>query len=130
MLGASVLLSLLAPQGTISVGIDATDLFDRYDEEYEDVPGSGFPQIEINKMHISQSIEVRSRHCWGVARARAMEVRSRHYWGVGRAWTMEARNRHCWGVGRAWIRATECRPCPGFVQGCGCQQGGCSRAVC
>ncbi|KAF7236190.1 hypothetical protein EYD10_17081, partial [Varanus komodoensis] len=43
--------------GTISVGIDATDLFDRYDEEYEDVPGSGFPQIEINKMHISQSIE-------------------------------------------------------------------------
>lgn len=45
-------------QGTISVGIDATDLFDRYDEEYEDVPGNSFPQIEINKMHISQSIEV------------------------------------------------------------------------
>ncbi|XP_004863759.1 dnaJ homolog subfamily C member 11 [Heterocephalus glaber] len=45
------------PKGTISVGIDATDLFDRYDEEYEDVSGSGFPQIEINKMHISQSIE-------------------------------------------------------------------------
>ncbi|XP_031817421.1 dnaJ homolog subfamily C member 11 [Sarcophilus harrisii] len=45
------------PKGTISVGVDATDLFDRYDEEYEDVPGSGFPQIEINKMHISQSIE-------------------------------------------------------------------------
>ncbi|EMP35272.1 DnaJ like protein subfamily C member 11, partial [Chelonia mydas] len=44
-------------EGTISVGIDATDLFDRYDEEYEDVPGSSFPQIEINKMHISQSIE-------------------------------------------------------------------------
>lgn len=51
--------SLVIPQGTISVGIDATDLFDRYDEEYEDVPGSSFPQIEINKMHISQSIEVR-----------------------------------------------------------------------
>uniref|UniRef100_A0A8U8BQC5 DnaJ-like protein n=1 Tax=Geospiza parvula TaxID=87175 RepID=A0A8U8BQC5_GEOPR len=49
--------SLVIPQGTISVGIDATDLFDRYDEEYEDVPGSSFPQIEINKMHISQSIE-------------------------------------------------------------------------
>lgn len=47
------------PQGTISVGVDATDLFDRYDEEYEDVSGSGFPQIEINKMHISQSIEVK-----------------------------------------------------------------------
>uniref|UniRef100_A0A8C0CFW7 DnaJ homolog subfamily C member 11 n=1 Tax=Balaenoptera musculus TaxID=9771 RepID=A0A8C0CFW7_BALMU len=45
------------PKGTISVGIDATDLFDRYEEEYEDVSGSGFPQIEINKMHISQSIE-------------------------------------------------------------------------
>nr|BAA91780.1 unnamed protein product [Homo sapiens] len=45
------------PKGTISVGVDATDLFDRYDEEYEDVSGSSFPQIEINKMHISQSIE-------------------------------------------------------------------------
>ncbi|NXE24604.1 DJC11 protein, partial [Ardeotis kori] len=45
--------------GTISVGIDATDLFDRYDEEYEDVPGSSFPQIEINKMHRGGSIEVR-----------------------------------------------------------------------
>ncbi|KAM4015534.1 dnaJ homolog subfamily C member 11 [Anomaloglossus baeobatrachus] len=45
------------PKGTISVGIDATELFDRYDEDFEDVPGSGFPQIEINRMHISQSIE-------------------------------------------------------------------------
>ncbi|XP_053516422.1 dnaJ homolog subfamily C member 11 [Artibeus jamaicensis] len=45
------------PKGTISVGIDATDLFDRYEEDYEDVSGSSFPQIEINKMHISQSIE-------------------------------------------------------------------------
>ncbi|XP_041063123.1 dnaJ homolog subfamily C member 11 isoform X3 [Carcharodon carcharias] len=44
------------PKGTISVGLDATDLFDRYDEEFEE-PGSRFPQIEINKMHISQSIE-------------------------------------------------------------------------
>ncbi|XP_067826328.1 dnaJ homolog subfamily C member 11 isoform X3 [Heptranchias perlo] len=44
------------PKGTISVGVDATDLFDHYDEEFEE-PGSGFPQIEINKMHISQSIE-------------------------------------------------------------------------
>ncbi|GAB1289283.1 DnaJ homolog subfamily C member 11 [Apodemus speciosus] len=50
-------LSGWAAVGTISVGVDATDLFDRYDEEYEDVSGSGFPQIEINKMHISQSIE-------------------------------------------------------------------------
>lgn len=45
-------------QGTISVGIDATDLFDRYEEEYEDVVGGGVPHLEINKMHISQSIEV------------------------------------------------------------------------
>lgn len=45
-------------QGTISVGIDATELFDHYDEDFEDVPGGGFPHIEINRMHISQSIEV------------------------------------------------------------------------
>ncbi|KAG8434212.1 hypothetical protein GDO86_012546 [Hymenochirus boettgeri] len=45
------------PKGTISVGVDATELFDRYDEDFEDVPGSGFPQVEINRMHISQSIE-------------------------------------------------------------------------
>uniref|UniRef100_A0A671LMV9 DnaJ homolog subfamily C member 11 n=1 Tax=Sinocyclocheilus anshuiensis TaxID=1608454 RepID=A0A671LMV9_9TELE len=46
------------PKGTISVGIDVTDLFDRYEEDFEDVPGGGFPHIEINRMHISQSIEV------------------------------------------------------------------------
>ncbi|XP_018533196.1 dnaJ homolog subfamily C member 11 [Lates calcarifer] len=45
------------PKGTISVGVDATDLFDRYDEDFEEMPGGGFPHIEINKMHISQSIE-------------------------------------------------------------------------
>lgn len=45
-------------QGTISVGIDATDLFDRYEEDYEDMVGGGVPHLEINKMHISQSIEV------------------------------------------------------------------------
>ncbi|CAL8340658.1 unnamed protein product [Merluccius merluccius] len=34
------------------------DLFDRYDEDFEEMmPGGGFPHIEINKMHISQSIE-------------------------------------------------------------------------
>ncbi|KTG34411.1 hypothetical protein cypCar_00005885 [Cyprinus carpio] len=44
-------------QGTISVGIDATDLFDRYEEDFEDAPGGGFPHIDINRMHISQSIE-------------------------------------------------------------------------
>uniref|UniRef100_W5K7Z0 DnaJ homolog subfamily C member 11 n=1 Tax=Astyanax mexicanus TaxID=7994 RepID=W5K7Z0_ASTMX len=45
------------PKGTISVGIDATDLFDRYEEDFEEMPGGGFPHIEINRMHISQSIE-------------------------------------------------------------------------
>ncbi|XP_076023278.1 dnaJ homolog subfamily C member 11a [Genypterus blacodes] len=45
------------PQGTISVGIDATDLFDRYEEDYEDGAGGGVPHVEINKMNISQSIE-------------------------------------------------------------------------
>ncbi|XP_063064466.1 dnaJ homolog subfamily C member 11a [Engraulis encrasicolus] len=46
------------PKGTISVGVDATDLFDRYEEEeYEDAPSGGLPHVEINKMHISQSIE-------------------------------------------------------------------------
>ncbi|XP_061641849.1 dnaJ homolog subfamily C member 11 isoform X2 [Phyllopteryx taeniolatus] len=45
------------PKGTISVGVDATDLFDRYDEDFEEMPGGGFPHLEINKMHISQSIE-------------------------------------------------------------------------
>ncbi|KAG7221553.1 hypothetical protein INR49_017084 [Caranx melampygus] len=45
------------PKGTISVGIDATDLFDRYEEDFEDMVGGGVPHVEINKMHISQSIE-------------------------------------------------------------------------
>ncbi|XP_061122588.1 dnaJ homolog subfamily C member 11a isoform X2 [Syngnathus typhle] len=45
------------PKGTISVGVDATDLFDRYEEDYEGMGGGGVPHLEINKMHISQSIE-------------------------------------------------------------------------
>lgn len=49
---------MIISQGTISVGIDATDLFDRYEEDYEDMVGGGVPHVEINKMHISQSIEV------------------------------------------------------------------------
>lgn len=40
------------------MGIDATDLFDRYEEDYEDMVGGGVPHVEINRMHISQSIEV------------------------------------------------------------------------
>lgn len=52
-------------QGTISVGIDATDLFDHYEEDYEEISAGGsggLPHIEINRMHISQSIEVQSLH--------------------------------------------------------------------
>uniref|UniRef100_A0A673M8L2 DnaJ homolog subfamily C member 11 n=2 Tax=Cyprinidae TaxID=7953 RepID=A0A673M8L2_9TELE len=50
------------PKGTISVGIDATDLFDAYEEDYEEISGGGgggggLPHVEINRMHISQSIE-------------------------------------------------------------------------
>uniref|UniRef100_A0AAY4CW26 J domain-containing protein n=1 Tax=Denticeps clupeoides TaxID=299321 RepID=A0AAY4CW26_9TELE len=45
------------PKGTISVGVDATDLFDRCEEDYEDTPGGRLPHVEINRMHISQSIE-------------------------------------------------------------------------
>ncbi len=56
------LIVLCLTQGTISVGIDATELFDRYEEDYEEISGGGggggLPHIEINRMHISQSIEV------------------------------------------------------------------------
>lgn len=51
----------IVTQGTISVGVDASDLFDHYEEDYEEISaggGSGLPHIEINRMHISQSIEV------------------------------------------------------------------------
>lgn len=58
LLHDQLLIWLCLIQGMISVGVDATDLFDRYEEDYEDVPGGGFPHVEINKMHISQSIEV------------------------------------------------------------------------
>ncbi len=43
------------PKGTISVGINATDLFDHYNHnEWE---GLYLPQIEISSMSISQSID-------------------------------------------------------------------------
>lgn len=46
------------------MGVDATDLFDRYDEDFDEMPGGGFPHIEINKMHISQSIEVQKTYTY------------------------------------------------------------------
>ncbi|XP_077533359.1 dnaJ homolog subfamily C member 11 [Haemaphysalis longicornis] len=42
------------PKGTISVGIDASDLFEAY---YDDDTRGFLPQMEINSMAISQSIE-------------------------------------------------------------------------
>uniref|UniRef100_A0A224YLI0 DnaJ-like protein subfamily C member 11 n=1 Tax=Rhipicephalus zambeziensis TaxID=60191 RepID=A0A224YLI0_9ACAR len=42
------------PKGSISVGIDATDLFEAY---YDDDTKGYFPQMEINSMTINQSIE-------------------------------------------------------------------------
>ncbi|XP_065286551.1 dnaJ homolog subfamily C member 11 [Dermacentor albipictus] len=42
------------PKGSISVGIDATDLFEAY---YDDDTRGFLPQMEINSMTISQSIE-------------------------------------------------------------------------
>ncbi|KAH9376926.1 hypothetical protein HPB48_002759 [Haemaphysalis longicornis] len=42
------------PKGTISVGVDASDLFEAY---YDDDTRGFLPQMEINSMAISQSIE-------------------------------------------------------------------------
>ncbi|XP_035211787.1 dnaJ homolog subfamily C member 11-like isoform X2 [Stegodyphus dumicola] len=39
------------PKGTISVGVNATDLFETYDID------TGFPAVEISSMSISQSVE-------------------------------------------------------------------------
>ncbi|KAK8760295.1 hypothetical protein V5799_028436 [Amblyomma americanum] len=42
------------PKGTISVGVDASDIFEAY---YDDDARGFFPQMEINSMAINQSIE-------------------------------------------------------------------------
>jgi len=46
---------LTNPTGSIVVNVDATDLFDRYEDT--DFDGSFFPNIEVKSMSISQSIE-------------------------------------------------------------------------
>lgn len=43
------------PRGNITVNINATDIFNSYDNEYDDKPG--FPTIEVSGMSMSQSIE-------------------------------------------------------------------------
>ncbi|XP_074654663.1 dnaJ homolog subfamily C member 11-like [Tubulanus polymorphus] len=48
------------PKGSITVGIDATDLFDRYVDQYSGATaaaGSELPTIEVSSMSISQSID-------------------------------------------------------------------------
>uniref|UniRef100_A0A8D8JPH8 DnaJ homolog subfamily C member 11 n=1 Tax=Culex pipiens TaxID=7175 RepID=A0A8D8JPH8_CULPI len=43
------------PRGNITVNINATEIFSRYEDEYDD--GSLFPAIEVSGMSMSQSIE-------------------------------------------------------------------------
>ncbi|KAL3861143.1 hypothetical protein ACJMK2_007212 [Sinanodonta woodiana] len=47
------------PRGQVTIGLNATDLFDRYAgyEEYEDYEEPRFPTVEINNMNISQTVE-------------------------------------------------------------------------
>ncbi|XP_075912530.1 dnaJ homolog subfamily C member 11 isoform X1 [Petromyzon marinus] len=47
------------PKGTVTVGVDATDLFEPYEDDYEDGEGGRrwLPHVEVNRMSISQSIE-------------------------------------------------------------------------
>ncbi|XP_063695927.1 dnaJ homolog subfamily C member 11 [Culicoides brevitarsis] len=42
------------PHGTITVRVNATDIFNKYDDEFSD---SFFPTIEVSGMQVSQSIE-------------------------------------------------------------------------
>ena len=44
------------PRGSIIVGVNATDLFDTYRDEYNE--SSGFPTIEISSMAINQALDV------------------------------------------------------------------------
>lgn len=43
------------PKGSIIVQVNATDIFSKYDSEYDE--GSSFPSIEVSGMSMSQSIE-------------------------------------------------------------------------
>ncbi|RDD39395.1 DnaJ-like protein subfamily C member 11 [Trichoplax sp. H2] len=44
------------PKGTFSIGIDATDLFNRYDDGYDGIERE-MPNIEVREMEISQAID-------------------------------------------------------------------------
>lgn len=50
------------PRGNITIGINATDLFESYDDEYEEDDyieegGFSFPNLEISSMEIDQSLD-------------------------------------------------------------------------
>eukprot|EP00795_Rhopilema_esculentum_P007159 gene7159-12817_t len=51
------LLQRTNPKGSISVTINATELFDSYEDQYYDDVERGFPNIEVKGMSIQQSIE-------------------------------------------------------------------------
>uniref|UniRef100_A0A224XKU7 Putative molecular chaperone dnaj superfamily protein n=1 Tax=Panstrongylus lignarius TaxID=156445 RepID=A0A224XKU7_9HEMI len=45
------------PKGSVTVNINATDLFSKYDYQYEYDLDEGFPNIEVSGMSVTQSIE-------------------------------------------------------------------------
>ena len=51
---------LTNPTSNVTMTVNATDLFDRYlyDEEYDEYIDSGWPNLEVSKLSISQSIQV------------------------------------------------------------------------
>nr|CAG4636868.1 EOG090X03AJ [Ceriodaphnia reticulata]SVE72837.1 EOG090X03AJ [Ceriodaphnia reticulata] len=51
------LLQRTNPKSSISVSIDATELFNPYEDEYDEFGSSGFPTIMVKGMNFSQSIE-------------------------------------------------------------------------
>nr|SVE70323.1 EOG090X03AJ [Daphnia similis]SVE70947.1 EOG090X03AJ [Daphnia similis]SVE72210.1 EOG090X03AJ [Daphnia similis] len=51
------LLQRTNPKSSISVSIDATELFNPYEDEYDEFGSDGFPSIVVKGMNFSQSIE-------------------------------------------------------------------------
>nr|CAG4646907.1 EOG090X03AJ [Megafenestra aurita]SVE92290.1 EOG090X03AJ [Megafenestra aurita] len=51
------LLQRTNPKSSISVSVDATELFNPYEDEYDEFGSSGFPSIVVKGMSFSQSIE-------------------------------------------------------------------------
>nr|CAG4649188.1 EOG090X03AJ [Scapholeberis mucronata]SVE93518.1 EOG090X03AJ [Scapholeberis mucronata] len=51
------LLQRTNPKSSITVSIDATELFNPYEDEYDEFGSSGFPSVIVKGMNFSQSIE-------------------------------------------------------------------------